>query len=85
MLEDDTGKQCMAHRAHRVVTARVSAHHLKVLPQALVGEMIEHQLEPIEVESDKAKAKASYKQGVLRVEMPKDKARRRQPIKVSVH
>jgi HSP20 family protein len=38
---------------------------------------------PDEVESDKAKA--SYKKGVLRVEMPKDKARRRQPIKVTVH
>jgi HSP20 family protein len=38
---------------------------------------------PDEVESDKAKA--SYKHGVLRVEMPKDNARRREPIKVSVH
>lgn len=38
---------------------------------------------PDEVESDKAKA--SYKQGVLRVELPKDKASRREPIKVSVH
>ena len=38
---------------------------------------------PDEVESDKAKA--SYKHGVLRVEMPKDQARRREPIKVSVH
>jgi HSP20 family protein len=38
---------------------------------------------PDEVES--GKAKASYKHGVLRVEIPKDKSRRREPIKVTVH
>ena len=49
MLKDDTGQQRVPHRAHRVVVAPLSAHHLEVLHQALIGEMINRQLEPIEV------------------------------------
>ena len=49
MLEDDTGEQCMPHRAHRVVIAPVAAHDLEVLHHALVGEMINDQLQSIEV------------------------------------
>jgi hypothetical protein len=49
VLEDDTGEQCMPHRAHRVVIAPVAAHDLEVLHHALVGEMINEQLQSIEV------------------------------------
>jgi HSP20 family protein len=40
---------------------------------------------PLPDEVDTAKASASYKRGVLRVELPKDASHRRAPIKVAVH
>jgi HSP20 family protein len=39
---------------------------------------------PLPDEVDTAKASASYKRGVLRVELPKDASHRRAPIKVAV-
>ncbi len=40
---------------------------------------------PLPDEVDTAGAMASYRHGVLRVELPKDRSQRRAPIKVAVH
>jgi len=49
VLKHNPRHERVPHRPHRIVVASLPAHHLQVLHQLRVGEMIAHQVEALQI------------------------------------